>query len=136
MYQATITGNLGRQPEIKYLESGSTVCDFSIAVKQWKRDAPARWVKVTCWGKTAEFAANYLTKGDKVVCQGRVEKPEIYEGRNGQTIIEKFTSENLELASSKSQAQANAAPSCPPKPPSEAAGTPSSVEIVDDEIPF
>ena len=135
MYQATITGNLGRQPEIKYLESGSTVCDFSVAVKQWKKDAPARWVKITCWGKTAEFAANFLNKGDKVVCTGRVERPELYDGRNGQTVLEKFTSETLELAGSKSQSQANPAPSASQKPPTQAAGTPSSVEL-DDEIPF
>ena len=131
-FKAQITGNLGRKPELRYLDSGSTVCDFSLAVKQWKKDAPTRWVKVTAWGKSAEFAGNFLDKGDKVVVFGRVEPPEMYDGKNGLTVIEKITSEDLEVVSSKGSGQTQ-----PVTQPATVVhdATPSSVEP-SDEIPF
>lgn len=73
MINATLTGNLGRDPEIRYLDNGQQVANFSVAVRQPKRkgeDAEAFWVKVEVWGKSAEYAANYLKKGGAVCCAG------------------------------------------------------------------
>ena len=101
-YPGQLTGNLGRDPQIRYFENGTQVADFSLAVKQFKKDAPARWVKVTAWGKTAEFIADYLKKGTKVVAFGRVEAPEIYTKKTGeQAVIEKFTASDIEFTGSK-----------------------------------
>ena len=75
MFNATLTGNLGRDPEFKTTQSGQMVSSFSVAVRQPKRqgeDPPAFWVKVECWGKTAEYAANYLKKGNSVCVTGQV----------------------------------------------------------------
>lgn len=95
-----ITGNLGRDPELKYLENGQIVANFTVAVRQPKRqgqDQPARWVKVAVWGKSAEYVGNYVKKGDKVFLMGRVEEPEQYTDRNGQLRqAERFTAENIE----------------------------------------
>jgi single-strand DNA-binding protein len=72
MFNATLTGNLGRDPEFQTTQSGQMVSKFSLAVRQPKKDAPAFWVKVEVWGKQAEYAANYLKKGNSVCVTGQV----------------------------------------------------------------
>lgn len=99
-FYGQLTGNLGRDPELKYLENGRVVANFTVAVRQPKRqgqDQPARWVKVAVWGKPAEYVGNYVRKGDKVACFGRVEPPELFTRRDGsQGLAEVFTAENIE----------------------------------------
>lgn len=94
-FTAQLTGNLGRDPEVRYFEDGKVVANFSVAVRQ-RKDLPARWVKVAIWGKSAQYAADYLRKGDKVALFGRVEPPEQFQGQQGLVIVEKFTAENVE----------------------------------------
>jgi single-strand DNA-binding protein len=77
----TGSGNLGRDPELRYTASGTAVCDFSIAV-QGRRDDPPLWVRVTAWEKQAEACAEYLRKGSKCLVTGEV-KSDTYEDRDG-----------------------------------------------------
>ena len=73
MNQLSLTGKLGRDPELKYVQgSGKAVCNFSLAVKRpFSKDA-TDWFDVVLWDKTAEFAANNLKKGETVVVYGYV----------------------------------------------------------------
>ena len=82
-FQATLTGNLGREPEIKYFESGKSKVELTVAIKQRDKDAPAFWVQVDMWNKQAEFAQNYLHKGDTIFAQGTVTE-ETFTRRNGE----------------------------------------------------
>jgi single-strand DNA-binding protein len=72
-------GNLGRDPELRYTPQGDAVCDFSIATSEKKRDKAGEfqdvtiWFKVTLWGKKAETASKYLTKGRSVYVEGRLQ---------------------------------------------------------------
>lgn len=113
-YIGQITGNLGRDPELKYLNDGKMVANFTVAVRQPRRqgqEQAARWVKVAVWGKSAEYVGNYVKKGDKVFLYGRVEEPELYTDRNGQQrLAERFTAENIEKFSDQAAAPAPAAP--------------------------
>jgi single-strand DNA-binding protein len=97
-FNGTITGRLGRDPELKYLESGQVVANFTVAVRTSRpQQDEARWVKVAVWGKPAEYVGNYVRKGDSVYLVGRVEAPEIFTDRNGEVrVAEKFTAENIE----------------------------------------
>lgn len=105
-FNGQLTGNLGRDPELKYLQNGSVVANFTIAVRQNKKDAPARWVKVAVWGKAAEYVGNYVKKGDSVLLLGRVEAPEVFTRRDGTTgIAEVFTAENIEKFGERQQQQ-------------------------------
>lgn len=78
----TLIGNLGRDPELRYTPQGSAVCDFSIAVNDRKRDKSGEWqdvttwFKITLWGKQAENASKYLTKGKQVYIEGRLQVEE------------------------------------------------------------
>ena len=82
-FQATLTGNLGREPEIKYFESGKSKVELTVAIKQRDKDAPAFWVQVDMWNKQAEFAQNYLHKGDTIFAQGTVTE-ETFTRKNGE----------------------------------------------------
>lgn len=78
-HQTIIVGNLGRDPDLRYLPSGDPVCNFSVAVnEQWtdresgeprKRTA---WFRVATFRKTAENCNQYLQKGQQVTVIGRL----------------------------------------------------------------
>ncbi|MBS1793962.1 MAG: single-stranded DNA-binding protein [Acidobacteria bacterium] len=78
----TIIGNLGRDPELRYTPQGNAVCDFSVAVNDRKRDKAGEWqdivtwFKITLWGKQAETASKYLTKGRQIYIEGRLQLEE------------------------------------------------------------
>ena len=82
-FHATLTGNIGREPEIKYFESGKCKVELTVAIRQRDKDAPAFWVQVDMWNKQAEYAQNYLHKGDTIFAQGTVTE-ENFTRRNGE----------------------------------------------------
>ena len=82
-FHATLTGNIGREPEIKYFESGKCKVELTVAIRQRDKDAPAFWVQVDMWNKQAEYAQNYLHKGDTIFAQGTVTE-ETFTRRNGE----------------------------------------------------
>ena len=67
-----LIGNLGVNPEVKYLPSGQPVCEFRIATSESYRDRNEQlqerteWHRVVVWGKAGENCGKYLTKGQKV----------------------------------------------------------------------
>ncbi len=85
-----IVGNLGRDPELRYTPQGNAVCNFSVATSEKKRDKGGdmqditTWFRVTLWGKQAETASKYLTKGSQVYVEGRLRMEE-WTDRDGKT---------------------------------------------------
>lgn len=77
-YQQTIiVGNLGQDPELKYMQSGTAVCNFSVAVTEnWtdrqtnERKSNTTWYRVAAWGKQGENCNQYLRKGSQVMVIG------------------------------------------------------------------
>lgn len=72
-----LVGNLGQDPEIRYIPSGTAVCTLSLATSETWRDKQTgenkeltEWHRVVLWGKVAEVAAEYLRKGSKVYIEG------------------------------------------------------------------
>ena len=76
MLTGQMIGNLGRDPEMKYFESGAAVAKCSIAVETgYDRDSRQKiteWVKLEFWGKQAETIANYCRKGSKIMVAGEL----------------------------------------------------------------
>jgi single-strand DNA-binding protein len=70
----TFTGRAGRDPEVRYFESGKMVAEFSIAVGGWKRDEKPLWLDLKIWGKIADVAANYVRKGSMIAVSGQLER--------------------------------------------------------------
>ena len=68
-----LMGNLGREPEIKYLPNGTMVVNFSLATSEKRGDKEyTEWHKITAFGKTAEICSQHITKGTKVFVEGRI----------------------------------------------------------------
>lgn len=73
-----IVGNLGRDPEMRYTPDGTPVTTLSIATnRKWNNTDGSQgeettWFRVTAWKKTAESAAQYLTKGRQVMIEGQL----------------------------------------------------------------
>lgn len=121
-FNGTISGHIGRDPELRFFETGRQVANFTVAVRQPKKDGqdqPARWVKVAVWGKSAEYVGNYIKKGDAVLCIGWVEAPELFTRRDGsQGLAEVFTADVVEKWSGgQQQGQASAPAAQPVAPP-------------------
>ena len=72
MNKVMITGRLTREPELKYLESGTALCNFTLAVENDFNDG-VEFIPCVAWNKTAELAANKLAKGLKVLIDGRLQ---------------------------------------------------------------
>ena len=77
MYQKiTIVGNLGRDPEMRYMADGTAVTSFSVATsrswtgKDGQRQDETLWFRVNVWGRQAETTNQYLSKGKKVLVEG------------------------------------------------------------------
>ncbi|MBL8309498.1 MAG: single-stranded DNA-binding protein [Burkholderiales bacterium] len=77
--RVTLIGNLGRDPEMRYLPSGEAVATFSIATtEQWKdkqgnKQERTDWHRIEFIGRTAEVCGEYLKKGAPVYIEGRIQ---------------------------------------------------------------
>lgn len=68
----TLVGHAGRDPEIRFFESGTVVAHFTVAVNKPGRDEPPDWFNIEIWGKQAQVAADYVRKGSLVGIVGRM----------------------------------------------------------------
>ncbi len=66
-----LVGRAGVDPDVKYFESGSVVCNLVMAVdRRTRNDDKPDWFPLELWGKTAEIAANYVRKGSLIGIKG------------------------------------------------------------------
>jgi len=72
MNNITLVGRAGRDPEVRYFESGTMVANFSLAVNAYKKDEAPDWFNLTIWGKQAQVAADYVNKGSQIAVSGRM----------------------------------------------------------------
>jgi single-strand DNA-binding protein len=81
----TMVGNVGRDPELRRLPDGATVCNFNVAVNEATRDrkSSATWFRITVWGERAGICARSLKKGSAVYVAGRL-KPRLWEDKQGE----------------------------------------------------
>ena len=83
-----LVGNLGRDPELRYTQSGSAVANFTVATNERWRDKDGNnqerteWHRIVVWGRTAENCAQYLQKGRSVYIEGRLQTRE-WEDKDG-----------------------------------------------------
>ncbi|MEJ7619150.1 MAG: single-stranded DNA-binding protein [Pyrinomonadaceae bacterium] len=151
-----IVGNLGRDPELRYTPQGTAVCNFSMATNERRKDKNGEqqdittWFRVTLWGKQAETASKYLTKGRNAYIEGRlhVEEWTDKDGKMRHTLEVNASdvqfidgggdrgeggSVNRQYDQNADMGQARAATPAPGRPAPKAA---AAAAIDDDEIPF
>lgn len=88
--KAIIVGNVGKDPEIRYLANGDAVTSFSVATT-WKvkGEEQTEWHRITAFGKLAEICGKYLKKGSQVYIEGRLQTSK-YTGKDG---IERYSTD-------------------------------------------
>ena len=73
-----LVGNLTRDPELRYISSGTAVTEIGLAVNDRRKNQSGEWVDetqfidITLWARTAEVASEYLSKGSSVLIEGRL----------------------------------------------------------------
>ena len=72
MFSAQLTGRLVRDPDLRTVPSGATVCELRLAVDNMGRDGAAGYIDVATWGASGEAAARVLRKGWLVAVDGRL----------------------------------------------------------------
>ena len=144
-----IVGNLGSDPETRYMPSGSAVTNLTVATNEsWKdkqtgeQKDRTEWHKVAMFNRLAEVAAEYLRKGSQVYIEGKL-RTRKWQDKNGQ---DRWTTEiiadEMQMLGGRGGGSApmNSPPDSPPDSPSDSA--PSSAppqpgpDDFDDDIPF
>lgn len=101
-----LLGNVTRTVEVKYLQSGMAVAEVGLAVNDKRKNNAGEWVEevtfvdVTLWGRTAEVAGEYLTKGAPVLIEGRL-KLDQWETDGQKRSKLKVVGERLQMLSSR-----------------------------------
>ncbi len=147
-----LIGNLGNDPEIRYMPSGGAVTNVSIATSDsWKdkntgqMQERTEWHRVVFFNRLAEIAGEYLKKGSKVYVEGRLQTRK-WQGQDGQ---DRYTTEivanSLQMLDSRGGVGAasgeygSTAPMEPQAPAGQPASKPASQPMTDDfddDIPF
>ena len=85
-----LIGNLGSDPEVRYMPSGGAVANLSLATSESWRDKQTgeqqdrtEWHRVVCFGRLGEIAGEYLKKGSKIYIEGRLQTRK-WQDQNGQ----------------------------------------------------
>jgi single-strand DNA-binding protein len=109
MNKALLFGNVGKDPEVKRLESGNIVAKFSMATnksytnKSGEKVKETTWHNIVLWGKLAELAEKYIKKGDSIIIEGEIS----YRTYEDKDKVTKFTTEiigkELHFAGSKKE---------------------------------
>lgn len=120
-----LIGNVGRDPEVKYTQSGTAVCNFSLATtERYNEEDHTEWHNIVAWKRLAEICGEYLTKGSKVYIEGKLTTRK-WQDKDGD---DKFTTEivarEMKMLSPR-QSQHELRDELPPDPP------PTS-----DDVPF
>jgi single-strand DNA-binding protein len=138
-HKLIIAGNLGRDPEMRYLPSGQAVTNISVATNRVYTDSNGQkvtetiWFRVSVWGARGETVNQYLRKGSKVLVEGRLNVdpetggPRIFtrsDGTSGASF--EMTAQNVVFLSSRAEDQSF--------PPTD--GGPMPDQIDEDDIPF
>lgn len=127
-----LIGNLGKDPEVRHLENGAVVANFSIATSETyvdrnsgERRENTDWHNIVLWRGLAEVAEKYLRKGQKVYIEGKL-KTRSWQDKDGNT---RYTTEVLGDQMTMLSRAENVAPS---QAPYSQEGTPTPPNKVDD----
>ena len=153
-----LVGNLGRDPETRYLPSGDAVTNVAIATtEQWKdksgeKQESTEWHRVAFFGRLAEIAGEYLKKGSQVYVEGRLQTRKWTDKEGQERYTTEIRADRMQMLGSRggmgggdysegddqSSRPARSAPA--PRPAASSSGAapraPSKFDDLEDDIPF
>ncbi len=132
--QCQFIGRLGKDPEVRYTQSGDAVCSFSLAVGwKGKEKEGTEWVPCTAFGKLGEICGQYLKKGSQVFVQGRFKTDKFTDKDGQERYSTKINIDNMQMLGSKPEGSSNEEPQQRGQQPSKPK---PSFDDLDDSIPF
>jgi single-strand DNA-binding protein len=135
-----LLGNVGKDPELKYMSAGNAVANVTVATTyKWKDKASGEkkeeteWHRVTFYGRQAEIAGEYLRKGSPVYIEGRL-RTRKWTDKQG---VEKYTTEIIAESMQLMGKRGEEEPARETKPASQAkANAAAAADGFEDDIPF
>jgi single-strand DNA-binding protein len=148
-----ICGNLGQDPEVRYMPNGNAVANISVATSEsWKDKATqeqkeeTEWHRCVCYGKLAEIIGEYLKKGSKIYLEGKIKTRKWKDQQNVDRYTTEIVFDEMQMIDGKQQ---GVSPSPPPQQPQRPAQQPQNngyaaarnapqqpTNFDDDSIPF
>lgn len=139
-----LVGNLGKDPEVRYMQNGDAAANFSIATSEnWKDkntgqiNEKVEWHNIAAFGKLAEICGEYLRKGSQVYVEGRLQTRK-WQDKSGN---DRYTTEVvidkggvMQMLGGMDKGGQSAKPQAPKQAPQQAQNTPDP--DFDDDIPF
>jgi single-strand DNA-binding protein len=134
-------GNLGKDPDMRFMPDGKAVCNISIAISEKYRDKDGNqkevteWVSVAFFGKLAEIVGEYCAKGSQIYVEGKL-KTDKYE-KNGETrYATKVVAEKMQLLGGKSESRPTQTQHEKDKANGYVPQKDGALDNLDDDIPF
>jgi single-strand DNA-binding protein len=141
-----LVGNLGREPEVRFMPNGEAVCNFSIATTDnWKdkngeKQSKTEWHNIVIYRKLAEIAGDYLKKGSPVYIEGRLQTRK-WQTKEGQ---DRYTTEiianSMQMLGTKPASSGQSDGGYDKErytpPPSDKDAPPRNFDDFEDDIPF
>jgi single-strand DNA-binding protein len=143
-----IVGNVGRDPETRYLPSGDAVTNISVATSDRYKDKQTgemkettEWHRVAFFGKLAEIAGQYLKKGSQVYVEGSLRTRKWTDQSGQEKYSTEIRAETMQMLGSKmSGASGDSGDNAPRSKSSDVGATPAAsagaLGAMDDDIPF
>ena len=132
-----LIGRLGRDPEVRTTPSGQPVTNFTVATnrnyndRDGNRQEQTEWHTIVCWGRQAEIAGQYLTKGRQIYIEGRLQTRSWEDRQSGEKKYRtEVICENFQMLGPRGDGAGSSAAG-PAEPSDDLAAAPE-----DDDIPF
>lgn len=141
-----LLGNVTRDPELRHIPTGTAVTDIGMAVNDRRKTPTGEWVDdttfvdITLWGRTAEIACEYLSKGSPVLIEGRL-KLDTWESDGQKRSRLKVIGEKMQLLSGGGRSEGGSSgysrPASGGRPAQQAPPQDSYYDVPpDDDVPF
>ena len=141
--RATIIGNVGRDPELRYSAAGAAVCNVTIATsRQWKsKDSGEKveeteWHRVVFYDRLAEIAGEYLKKGRSVYVEGRLKTRKWTDKEGVERYTTEIVAENMQMLGGRDDGERTAPPAQRQAPKPAARSSADAFGDMEDDVPF
>lgn len=114
-----LVGNLGKDPEVRHLEGGVSVANFTLATNDYYKDKTGariertEWHNIAAWRGLAEVAEKYLRKGHQVYIEGRIRTRQYQDKDNQTRYITEIVADEMTMLGGKPQGEGAAARAAP-----------------------
>jgi len=141
-----LVGNLGRDPEVRYMPSGDAMVNISLATtdnwrdKNGEKQEKTEWHRVVMFGKVAEIAGEYLKKGSQAYFEGRLQTRKWTDKEGQERYTTEIVADRMQMLGSRSGGSARSMPeddqSAGARTAAASQGSGGGIDDLEDDIPF